>query len=176
MANFFCDAVRGMHGTDVALVNSGTMRGDKIFKSGDLTKKILTEMHPFGNAVVKIYATGKELKTYINMNLDCWQKVCGNFVQVSGLKYEFNPMLPAGTRLTKLMTEDGKEIDDEKNFTVAITDYMLARSSLKKNKLFKMVTINDAVPLMEALFDAVRKAGDTCITKKIDGRIKNLKP
>lgn len=176
MADFFCDAVRGMHGTDVALVNGGTMRGDKIFKSGDLSKKTLTEMHPFGNAVAKIYATGKELKTYINMNLDCWQNVCGNFVQVSGLKYEFDPTLPAGKRLTKLMTEDGKDIDDEKKFTVAITDFMLANSPMKKNKLFNMVTLNDAVPLVQALFDATKKAGDSCITTKIDGRIKNLKP
>merc|ERR1712039_468854 len=99
---------------------------------------------------------------------DCWQKVCGNFVQVSGLKYEFDPTLPAGKRLTKLMTEDGKEIDDEKKFTVAITDYMLANSPLKKNKLFNMVTLNDAVPLVQALFDAAKKAGDTCVTLSHD--------
>lgn len=175
MADFFCDAVRAMHGTDVALVNGGTMRGDKVFKKGDLSKKVLTEMHPFGNAVAKIYATGEELKAYISMNLDCWEDSCGNFVQVSGLRYEFDPTLPKGKRLTKLMGEDGEEIDGGKKLTVAITDYMLANSPMKKNKLFHMVTMNDAVPLVQALFEATKKAGDTCVTTETDGRIKNLK-
>merc|ERR1712232_837911 len=100
----------------------------------------------------------------INANLDCWEKVCGNFVQVSGLRYEFDPSLPSGHRLVKLMTEDGTEIDEGKTFTVAITDYMLANSKLQKNKLYNMVTLNDAVPLVQALFDAVKKAGEGCIT------------
>jgi len=98
-ADFFTDAVRSMHKTDVALINGGTMRGNKKYPQGKLTKATVTEMHPFGNAVVKIYATGKELKNYINLMLNCYENVCGNFVQVSGLRYEFNPSKPAGKRL-----------------------------------------------------------------------------
>lgn len=173
-ADFFTDAVRSFHKTDVALVNGGTMRGNKVYEKGKLTKKICTEMHPFGNAVAKIYATGKELKNYINLMLDCYENVCGNFVQVSGLKYEFDPKQPKGKRLQKLMTADGTEIDEQKKFTVAITDYMLANSPMKHNKLYNMVTLNDAVPLVQALFAAVREAGDKCVESKVDGRIKKL--
>jgi len=173
-ADFFTDAVRSMHKTDVALVNGGTMRGNKKYPEGKLTKATVTEMHPFGNAVVKIYATGKELKNYINLMLDCYESFCGNFVQVSGLRYEFNPSKPAGKRLIKLMTADGKDIDESKKFTVAITDYMLANSPMKNNKLYNMVTTNDAVPLVQALFEAVEKAGKTCVNPKVDGRIKKL--
>mmetsp|Transcript_64659 Transcript_64659/g.166397 ORF Transcript_64659/g.166397 Transcript_64659/m.166397 type:complete len:645 (+) Transcript_64659:80-2014(+) len=173
-AVFITDAVRAMHKTDIAMVNGGTMRGDKVYKKGNLTKAILTQMHPFGNAVVKIFATGAELKNYINLMLKCYEDVCGSFVQVSGLRYEFDPSKPAGERLTKLMTEDGEPIDEAKTFTVAITDFMLANSPLKHNKLYDMVTVNDAVPLVQAFFEAAKVAGKDCVNPKVDGRIKKV--
>jgi len=173
-ADFFTDSVRAFHETDVALINGGTMRGNKVYEKGKLTKKTVTEMHPFGNAVVKIYATGKELKNYINHQLDCIENFCGNFVQVSGLRYEMDTRKPKGQRLVKLMTADGKVIDEQKKFTVALSDYMLANSPLKNNKLFNMVTKNDAVPIVQALFAAVKEAGEKCIAPKVDGRIKKL--
>lgn len=173
MGDFFTDAVRAMHNVDVAMINGGTMRGDKVYSSGDLPKKTLVEMHPFGNAVAKIYATGKELKNYINLMLRCYESQCGNFVQVSGLKYQFDSTAPKNKRLVKLMTEDGQEVDDDRKFTVAITDYMLSNSPLKHNKLYNMVTLNDAVPIVLALVDAVKKADKEgkCVTMKTDGRI-----
>ena len=44
MGDFFTDAVREMHKVNVALVNGGTMRGDKEYVAGELTKKTLVEM------------------------------------------------------------------------------------------------------------------------------------
>merc|ERR1719414_28757 len=163
MANFFTDAVKDQHKTDVVMINGGTMRGDKIYEAGNLTRKILTAMHPFGNKIVKIYATGKEIRDYIDENLGQVSDFGGCFVQVSGLKYEFDPDQEAGKRVTKLTDADGKDITDDKKFTVAMTDYMLAHSKLSRNKLYNMVTLNDAVPIVEALFAAAKKAGDTCI-------------
>eukprot|EP00420_Gonyaulax_spinifera_P004421 CAMPEP_0197936288 /NCGR_PEP_ID=MMETSP1439-20131203/114697_1 /TAXON_ID=66791 /ORGANISM="Gonyaulax spinifera, Strain CCMP409" /LENGTH=654 /DNA_ID=CAMNT_0043559255 /DNA_START=60 /DNA_END=2024 /DNA_ORIENTATION=+ len=172
--NFFTDAVRAMHGTDIALVNGGTIRGDKVFPEGDLTKIETTAMHPFGNAVAKIHASGKDIRTYLEQTLKCWQDVCGAFVQVSGLKYAFDPKAPAGKRLKKLTKPDGTPIKDGDSFTVGITDYMLAHSNMKDNKLYNMVTLNDAVPLVQALNFALQKAGKKCISPKVEGRITKL--
>jgi 2',3'-cyclic-nucleotide 2'-phosphodiesterase (5'-nucleotidase family) len=174
MGNFGPDTVRAMHKTDVALINGGTLRGNKVFSAGKVTRKELLEMHPFGNQVAKIHATGKELFDYINMNLDGWDTASGAFVQVSGLKYEFDHSKPAGQRLQKLTTEDGTEVDPAQEFTVAITDYMLSNSPLRHNKLYQMTTLNDAVPLVQSFVEAVTNAGDACYTAKLDGRIKDL--
>merc|ERR1712051_64676 len=79
-------------------------------------------------------------------------------------------------RLVKLMGDDGTEVDDDASFTVAMSDYMLANSRMKKNKLYDMVTLNDAVPIVLALVEAV-KAADAdgrCIEMKTNDRIKNL--
>jgi len=172
LGNFITDAMRSVHKTDVALMNAGAIRGDQKFRKGRLTKMSATAWHPFGNGVAKIYATGKELKNMINGRLDCYHSFCGHLVQVSGLRYEYNPELPEGKRLVRLTTPDGKDIDEGKNFTVAINDFMLGTSPLKHNRLYNMVTLNDAMPVIQAVFDVIEEAGDKCIEPKLDSRIK----
>lgn len=176
MGNFFTDAVRKMHKTDFAIINGGTIRGNVIFSKGDLTKKTALSMHPFGNLVYKIYVTGKQLKEYINQSLRCVEKVCGDFVQMSGLKLEFDSKKDPSERLVKLTTSDGKDVDDEKEYTLAITNYMLGNSKLQKNKLYNMGTLNDAVPLILAIYGAFEDsaADDKCISAKLEGRIKDV--
>jgi len=176
MGDFFTDAIREMHQVDVAMVNGGTMRGDKEYVAGELTKKTIVEMHPFGNAVVKIHATGKDIKKYINDMLECWHKQCGNFIQISGLKYQFDSTADKKSRFVKLMELDGSEVSDDKKLTVAMTDYMLANSRLKHNKLYDMTTLNDAVPIVVALSEAVKKADKEgkCVKVETDGRIEDV--
>lgn len=174
IGNFFSDSVRVFHHTDVGLINGGAIRGNKIYSEGDLTVKIVTAMHPFGNNVVKIYATGAELATYIEKQLECYEDVCGNFVAISGLIYTFDSTANKGNRLKKLAHLDGKSVHPKENFRVAITDYQLANSELKNNIFFDMTTLNDALPILLALFDVIKKAGMSCISPQVDGRITNL--
>ena len=44
---------------DVAIVNSGSIRGNRIYPAGPLTRRTLIEMHPFGNVVVKLAMPGR---------------------------------------------------------------------------------------------------------------------
>lgn len=161
----------------MAIINGGTIRGNKFFPKGNLTKKIITEMHPFGNSIVKIYATGSEIRQYLNKQLNCWKQVCGNFCQVSGLKYTFNPDADAASRLKSLHYANDTEVKDTDVMTVALSDYMLANSDMKHNKLFEMTTTNDAVPIVTALFEYTKKTyadGGKCLNPKKDGRIKKV--
>jgi len=172
--NFAADAIRHFHRTDVALVNGGTLRGDKTYHKGDVQKKTVIEFHPFGNCVAKVHTTGKELKDYINTNLNCVEDSCGDLVVVSGLKYDFDSRKPKGERLLKLMLPDGTEVSDDAKFTVSITDYMLNNSPLKNNKLYKMTTLNDAVPMVQAFESEIVNAGKECKHVVLDGRITNV--
>jgi len=174
LGNFFVDSVRAQHKTDVVLINGGTLRGNKVYSKGDLTKKVITEMHPFGNAVVKFHATGKEIRSYIEHCLRCYESTCGDFVQVSGLKYAFDPKAGAGERLKEVTYSDGRPLKDGDELTVAMSDYMLANSRMKGNRLYNMVTLNDAVPIVSALFQAAQDAhaDGRCISPKSEGRVK----
>merc|ERR1712232_1186910 len=115
-----------------------------------------------------------ELKDYIERTLRCFEDMCGDFVQISGLKYEFDSRKEGGERLVKLMQLDGKEVEDNEKFSVAMSDFMWANSKFVKNELYNMVTVNDNVPMLMGLYDAVEKAGDRCVANEKDGRIKNL--
>jgi len=169
--NFFCDAVKAVHKTDVVMINGGTIRGNKVFPTGKLTKQTLTELHPFGNKIVKVYAKGSEIRAYIEKMLDCYTDLCGGFVNIAGLKYTFSPGKTPGQRLLKLTYPNSTDVGDADVLTVAMSDYMLANSNMKNNKLYRMVTLNDAVPIVESLFAAALAAGDKCVAPKVDGRI-----
>lgn len=175
IGNFFTDSTREFHRTDVAMINGGTIRGNKIYSKGNLTKASIIEMHPFGNKIVKVHATGKDLHDYVGRMLDCYDAVCGAFVHISGLKYSFDSTAAKGQRLKSLMHTDGTDVKKDEKFTVAMSDYMLANSKMKRNKLYEMTTLNDAVPIRVGLFDAATKAGNKCIKAAVDGRIKKVK-
>ena len=87
--------------------------------------------------------------------------------------YTFNSNEPQGKRLKELTRPNSKPVKDDESFTVALSNYMLGNSPYKHNKLYNMVTMNDAVPIVDALFDAVKKAGSKCINPAKDGRLKN---
>jgi len=173
LGNFFTDSVKSVHKTDVAMINGGTIRGGKVFGKGILSKKTITEMHPFGNAIVKVYATGSDLRKYIEKQLDCYSDRCGNFVNVAGLNYTYRPSAPKGSRLVKLTYPNGTAVGDCDKMSVAMSDFMLANSNMRQNKLYNMVTLNDAVPIVQSLFTATEAAGDACIGPQVDGRMKN---
>jgi len=169
--NFFADAIRKFHKTDIVLVNSGSIRGDKVLSAGNLSKKDVTEWHPFGNTIVKIYVTGKQIRDYVESSLECYSDACGAFLAVSGVNYTFNPRAKVGSRLKTLVLPSGREVQEGQTFTLGLTNYMHATSPLKDSKLFDMVSLNDAVPVVTALYEAVEVAGDSCIHPQIDGRI-----
>jgi len=171
--DFASDVVREMYHTDVAMLNGGAIRGDKIYDAGDVTQKVIVQLHPFGNKIINIYAKGKELKDYLNEQLNCIETRCGDFIQISGMKYEFDSSAPVGKRLVRLMTLDGNDVEDDKRYTISATKYMLSTSRLNKNELYNMVTKNDAIPLIDALTTAIQAAQTEgkCCDAKIDGRI-----
>ena len=85
-----------MHGTDVGIIHGGTLSGDKICRAGPAQRESLLEFHPFGNEVAKIYSTAKEIKDFLDANLDCWEDQCGAVVQLPGLRCRFDSSRPEG--------------------------------------------------------------------------------
>ena len=46
-------------GADIAIMNSGSIRGDRVFPAGPLTRRTLVEMHPFGNVICTLAVPGR---------------------------------------------------------------------------------------------------------------------
>ena len=69
----------------VAVTNGGGIR--KAINPGDVTKKSINEVLPFGNTVVTIYITGAELLEALEASTYCTPDAIGGFPQVSGINY-----------------------------------------------------------------------------------------
>ena len=51
LGNLVADAIRADAKTDIAITNSGSIRGNRVFPAGPLTRRTLIEIHPFDNVV-----------------------------------------------------------------------------------------------------------------------------
>lgn len=81
----------------VAITNGGGIRAT--VKAGDITKKDINTVLPFGNTLAVVYVTGAELLEALEASTFCTPESLGGFPQVAGLqfalktyeKYDKNP-------------------------------------------------------------------------------------
>ena len=69
----------------VAITNGGGIRA--AIKVGDVTKKDIKTVLPFGNTIEVIYVTGNELLEALEASTFCVPESIGGFPQVSGISY-----------------------------------------------------------------------------------------
>ncbi|MEW5991224.1 MAG: 5'-nucleotidase C-terminal domain-containing protein [Chloroflexota bacterium] len=145
--NLTSDALRDAYGVDFAFTNSGGLRANLTCMPGELVdgngqpcldgggnfiirKGGALAMLPFGNISVTLSISGTELKTILENGVS--QIGGGRFIQVSGLRFEYDPAAAAGSRVLHAWYFDGvtqgAELDltgsDTTEFTIAINDFM----------------------------------------------------
>ena len=69
----------------VAITNGGGIRA--AIKVGDVTKKDIKTVLPFGNTVAVVYVTGEQLLEALEASTFCVPESIGGFPQVSGISY-----------------------------------------------------------------------------------------
>jgi 2',3'-cyclic-nucleotide 2'-phosphodiesterase (5'-nucleotidase family) len=124
MGNFFADAMRADAGADIAIVNSGGIRGDRIYPAGPLSRRTLVAIHPFGGVVCKLEMSGRDIVTALEAGVSRLPASDGRFPQISGMTMTVRPAAPAGQRVSNVMVA-GAPIDPAKMYTVAATDYQI---------------------------------------------------
>ena len=95
IGNLCADAYRYITGADIALVNGGGIRAD--LPAGDITYADIIAVHPFGNMMCMVNATGQEIIDSLEIASRSVRNVYeengyavgeeGSFQSVSGLKY-----------------------------------------------------------------------------------------
>jgi len=125
LGNLFADAMRAAAAADVAIVNSGSIRGDRVYPAGPLTRRTLLEIHPFGSVVCKVAISGRTLLEALNHGVARMPATAGQFPQVSGLTMRVEAAAPAADRVRDVRV-GGTPLDPARTHTVAITDYQLS--------------------------------------------------
>ncbi len=142
LGDLCADAYRAMGETDIAFVNGGGVR-DTI-PAGDVTYGQIIKVHPFGNALCTVEATGQEILDALELSVASLPGESGGFLHVSGLKFTVDLNVDstvvkddkkmfvevAGERRVKdveVLQNDGTyaPIDPAKTYTLACHNYLL---------------------------------------------------
>ena len=122
LGNLSADSVRAETKSDIAFLNGGSIRTS--IEKGEITKGKIAELFPFGNTIQVIKLKGSDVKKALEVSVDGYPETKGGFLQVSGVKFAFDPSKPAGSRVFDVKVND-KAIEDAKEYTVAINDFLL---------------------------------------------------
>jgi 5'-nucleotidase/UDP-sugar diphosphatase len=139
MGNLIADALREALQADVALVNGGGIRGNRLYEAGTtLTRRDILQEMPFGNPGVLVELSGADLLAALENGVSQVENKAGRFPQVSGLRLTYNPGKPAGSRVLDVQV-GGKALDRTATYRVATNDFLLkggdGYSSLSKGKV-----------------------------------------
>ncbi len=179
VGNFVADAFRRATGSDVALVNGGSIRADLTYNPGVLTKRDVLSILPFNNPVVKIEISGNTLRQALEHGVarSAEDSEPGRFPQVSGMSFEFDTTLSAGSRTTEIKV-GGKPLDDNKTYTLATTSFLVLNGGdgYTMFKDAKILTNQDkAQKDAEILENAIKAAPNKTIAPKVEGRVVRIK-
>ncbi len=165
LGNLVADAYKTALGTEVAIANGGGIRAN--VAKGKITYKDIINLHPFGNYIISIEASGQTIKDALEMGARSAPSPNGAFLQVSGITYEIDTSIPTSIKLddkgnfisvngdyrVRNIKINGKPIDENKTYTLASQDYMLKKGGdgmtmFKNSKIIKDMFMIDSEVLI----------------------------
>ena len=172
LGDLCADAYRILSGADVAVVNGGGIRSN--IAPGDITYEQIIAVHPFGNALCVIEATGQEILDLLELGASALPDENGGFMQVSGLSYEIDTSVPStvelsedglfqgvtGARRVQNVLVGGEPLDPDKTYTLASHDYLIKNggdgyAAFQDNVLLQDCIMLDNQVLINYLVDAL---------------------
>jgi 5'-nucleotidase / UDP-sugar diphosphatase len=169
--NLVADAMRERTRADIAIMNGGGIRGNKLYTPGTtITRRDVLAELPFGNRVVTLNAKGAELRQAIENGLSRLPNAAGRFPHVSGLKIEFDPRRPAGSRIVSIRSRDAP-LDPNKTYRTATNDF-LARGGDGYSafaNIKPLLPIDDAPLLANEVMIYLRQLGT--VRGGVEGRV-----
>ena len=171
IGDFVADAMRAHLGTDVALMNGGGIRSDRIVPAGPLTRRDVASLVPFNNVVVVLEMTGRRVREAIEQGLVDREREGGGFLQVSGMTLTFDPTRPAGDRVVAAQV-GGAPLDPDRRYKVAVIDFVARgggdTTAFRDGRM--LVGYGSGPLLSEIVLKAITTAGT--IAPQVDGRIR----
>ena len=123
MGDLITNAMLDATGADIALTNGGGIRAS--IEAGDITKKDIINVLPFGNYIVTMNVTGEEILKALEVGVAKYPAAEGCFPQTGGMTFVLNASNPAGSRITNV-TIGGKLLDKTKTYSLATNDFLAA--------------------------------------------------
>jgi 5'-nucleotidase len=165
LGNLATDAFRWATGADVAITNGGGIRAS--IGIGDITKRDIVTVFPFGNYVVTKKVTGEALLLALEHGVSTYPAPLGAFLQVSGITFRIDSTQPAGGRVVDPMIH-GEPLDPSAEYLLATNDFIVAGGD-GYTMLADFEVANEYGSMEDVLIDYLRETGD--VLAQIEDRI-----
>ncbi|WGG44436.1 5'-nucleotidase C-terminal domain-containing protein [Rossellomorea sp. DA94] len=107
--------------TQIAFQNGGGIRNS--ISAGTITLGDVLEVLPFGNTLVTLNLTGEEILLALEHSVANVDGEAGQFLQVSGMTYRFDPSKSIGNRIMEVKIQ-GAPLDRSKMYGVAVNAFL----------------------------------------------------
>jgi len=123
LGNLIADVLREKTSADIALQNGGGIRAS--INIGPVTRGEVYEVLPFDNYIVALQLTGQQIWQALENGVAKYPELKGQFLQVSGIKFTFDPNKSPGNRIVSV-TVGGEPLNLTKTYKVATNCFMAA--------------------------------------------------
>ncbi len=124
LGNLLTDLMKKHCGADIALLNSGAVRGDSFYpKNSQISRRDIVKMLPYRNNVVLLEVTGMQLRAVLENGFSQIESLKGRFPQVSGMKVVYNSQAPAGERVVSIDINNSP-LQPLKRYKLATSSYI----------------------------------------------------
>ena len=175
MGNLIADAMLSRvqdQGVEIALMNSGGIRAS--IDEGEVTMGEVLTVLPFQNTLATFRLSGKDVVAALENGVSQVEEVKGRFPQVAGLKFIWDPEMPAGEgRVTEVLVAgpDGfAPIDPDRLYGVVSNDYVRKGGDGYDVFADNAEDVYDYGPSLDAVVADFLSAGDD-YEPALDGRI-----
>lgn len=189
LGDMVADAYRTVMGAQIGFANGGGIRAD--LPAGDITYEDIINIHPYGNEMCVVEATGQEILDALELGASHYPQENGGFLHVSGLTYTIDVSVPSSVvttdegdfvkvdgayRVTDVKV-GGEPLDPAKTYTVASHNYMIKNGGdgyimFRDNTLLQDCTMLDNQLLIEYITQSLGgTVGEQYANPYGDGRI-----
>ena len=153
---------------DAAITNGGGIRAT--IEAGDITKKDVNTVLPFGNTLSIIKITGEELLEVLEASTFCTPEAIGGFPQVSGIEFTVDTtkgydqgdeypgttyFAPKTINRVTIQTVGGKDFDPAATYTIATNDFMASGGDTYYRFVNATANYDLGIPMDEVVMDYI---------------------
>lgn len=176
LGNLYCDAMRAKAKTQIAIQGGGGLRAT--LNKGEITYGDVYRLLPYNNKLVTYRLKGSDLLAVLEHGVSRYNESGnGRFLQVSGLRYAFNPNRPVGQRITaaEVQRDAGwHNLDPTKEYTIASDNYIQTGGDDYQILVDKAFDVNEDLPPVLDVFVEYLQANSPVLAR-LEGRIRVVK-
>jgi 2',3'-cyclic-nucleotide 2'-phosphodiesterase (5'-nucleotidase family) len=140
LGNLLTDVMREQMGTDVAILNGGSIRINDDIPPGPVTDFDMEGIFYYTNKTVATRVTGQQLLDLLRNGVSRADAGDGRFLQVSGLRFSYQPMDGKFVVNPTDVEVGGRPLDVNATYSLALIDYMYTQGTDDGFMLFSDAT------------------------------------